>query len=265
MGLCICWMHGREVSHASFPTDAQGLRALADALGDRAGCIVCGIEGTGSYGAQAAAVLMAEGFPLVEVSRPKRSSIAAARDKSDHADALRAAKRALAGEGVAVKARGGDAQTVQCALAARAETEALLAFLEALISRHAPSLLDIQGAGVVCAAELVAHAGETPSRIKSDSAFARMAGAAPVEASSGRVVRHRLDRGGARSVNAALHTMVLYRMAHDERTRAYVERRTKEGLSKCEIMRCLKRYVCREVYRVLCDEERRRNEQKETS
>lgn len=87
--------------------------------------------------------------------------------------------------------------------------------------------------------------------MRSERAFAHLAGVAPIPASSGRTHRHRLNRGGARAANNALHTIVLVRMRFDEHTRAYVERRTKEGLSKKDIMRCLKRLVAREVHRAL--------------
>ena len=80
-----------------------------------------------------------------------------------------------------------------------------------------------------------------------------LCGASPVEASSGKTVRHRLNRGGDRQANAALHRIVLVRMRHHAPTRAYVERRTTQGLSKPEIMRCLKRYVAREIYAILRD------------
>lgn len=87
--------------------------------------------------------------------------------------------------------------------------------------------------------------------MRSEAAFAHLAGVAPIPASPGRTHRHRLNRGGDRAANNALHTIVLVRMRYDQRTRAYVERRTKEGLSKRDIMRCLKRFVAREVYRAL--------------
>lgn len=87
--------------------------------------------------------------------------------------------------------------------------------------------------------------------MRSEAAFAHLAGVAPVPASSGRTHRHRLNRGGDRAANNALHTIVLVRVRYDERTRAYVERRTREGLSKKEIIRCLKRAVAREVYQAL--------------
>ncbi|NYD46588.1 transposase [Actinomadura luteofluorescens] len=87
--------------------------------------------------------------------------------------------------------------------------------------------------------------------MRSEAAFAHLAGVAPIPASSGRTRRHRLNRGGDRAANNALHTIVLVRMRHDPRTRAYVQRRTTQGLSKKEIMRCLKRFVAREIYRAL--------------
>ncbi len=94
-------------------------------------------------------------------------------------------------------------------------------------------------------------AGENPGRLRSDASFAMLCGACPLPASSGKTQRHRLNRGGNRQDNSALHMIVVCRMRTDQRTRDYVERRTREGLSKREFMRCLKRYVAREVYRVL--------------
>jgi transposase len=120
-----------------------------------------------------------------------------------------------------------------------------------LVERAAPELLALFGVGVETAGQLLASAGDNPERMRSEGAFAHLTGVAPIPASSGRTHRHRLNRGGDRAANSALHTIVLVRMRYDERTRAYVERRTAEGLSKKEIMRCLKRFVAREVYRVL--------------
>jgi transposase len=120
-----------------------------------------------------------------------------------------------------------------------------------LVERAAPELLALFGVGVETAGQLLASAGDNPERMRSEGAFAHLTGVAPIPASSGRTHRHRLNRGGDRAANSALHTIVLVRMRYDERTRAYVERRTGEGLSKKEIMRCLKRFVAREVYRAL--------------
>jgi len=94
-------------------------------------------------------------------------------------------------------------------------------------------------------------AGDNPDRITSEAAFAHLCGVAPVPASSGRIHRHRLNRGGDRHANNALYIIVLNRLRYDPRSRAYAERRTQVGLSKSEIIRCLKRYVAREIYNVL--------------
>ncbi|MFE7590759.1 IS110 family transposase [Kitasatospora sp. NPDC057512] len=120
-----------------------------------------------------------------------------------------------------------------------------------LVKQAAPQLLALFGVGSETAGQLLASAGDNPERMRSEAAFAHLAGVAPIPASSGRTHRHRLNRGGDRAANNALHTIVLVRMRYDERTRAYVARRTKEGLSKKDITRCLKRFVAREVYRAL--------------
>lgn len=115
-----------------------------------------------------------------------------------------------------------------------------------------PEMTQIFGCRAINAAELIVSVGENPKRIRSQAALAHLWGVAPILASSGRTNRHRLNRGGDRHANAALHRIVLVRMCHDERTRDYVQRRTREGLSKKEIMRCLKRAIVREIYQVLC-------------
>lgn len=120
-----------------------------------------------------------------------------------------------------------------------------------LLTHAAPALLDLFGVGPETAGQLLASAGDNPDRMRSEAAFAHLAGVAPIPASSGRTHRHRLNRGGDRAANNALHTIALVRMRYDQRTRAYVQRRTKEGLSKKDIMRCLKRFIAREVYHTL--------------
>lgn len=120
-----------------------------------------------------------------------------------------------------------------------------------LVHHAAPDLVALFGLGPETAGQLLVTAGDNPERMRSEAAFAHLCAAAPIPASSGRTHRHRLNRGGDRAANNALHTIVLVRMRHDQRTRAYVERRTRDGLSKKEIMRCLKRFVAREVYRAL--------------
>jgi transposase len=123
--------------------------------------------------------------------------------------------------------------------------------LKPVISRAAPRLLAVFGAGPEVAGQLLATAGDNPHRLRSEAALARLCGAAPIPASSGNTRRHRLHRGGDRAANTALHTIALTRMAHDPRTRAYVQKRTAQGRTKKEIIRCLKRYIVREVHTAL--------------
>lgn len=131
------------------------------------------------------------------------------------------------------------------------EIAELDAGIHPLVKQAAPQLLELFGVGPETAGQLLTSAGDNPERMRSEAAFAHLAAVAPIPASSGRTHRHRINRGGDRAANNALHTIVLVRMRHDERTRTYVERRTKEGLSKKDILRCLKRFVAREVYRAL--------------
>jgi transposase len=106
--------------------------------------------------------------------------------------------------------------------------------------------------GVELAGQFLMTVGDNPERIRNEAAFAKLCGVAPQPASSGRTTgRHRLSRGGDRAANSALYIVTIVRMRHHAATRAYVERRTTEGLSKREIVRCLKRYVAREVFPTL--------------
>jgi transposase len=120
--------------------------------------------------------------------------------------------------------------------------------LHVLITPLAPTLLALMGVGLDVAGQLLATAGDNPHRLRSDAAFAHLCAAAPIPASSGKTTRHRLNRGGDRAANAALYRIVICRLRWDPRTRAYVERRTAEGRTKAEIIRCLKRYIAREVF-----------------
>jgi transposase len=117
-----------------------------------------------------------------------------------------------------------------------------------LVTAHAPALLGVFGVGPHAAAQLLAAAGDNPHRLRSEAAFAKLCGVCPLPASSGKTSRHRLNRGGDRRANNALFTIVLVRMRHDPTTRTYVERRTTEGKTRKEIMRCLKRFVAREIF-----------------
>jgi transposase len=131
------------------------------------------------------------------------------------------------------------------------DTDALDALLAELVTVTAPSLLELYGVGVHTAAILLVAAGDNVERVRSEAAWAHLCGVAPLQASSGKMTRHRLNRGGNRQANHALWRIVFTRMGTEPRTRAYVARRIDEGRSKPEIMRILKRYVAREVYRHL--------------
>ena len=120
-----------------------------------------------------------------------------------------------------------------------------------LVTARAPGLLAVYGIGPDTAALLLIAAGDHPERLRSEAAWAHLCAVAPIPASSGKVTRRRLNPGGNREANHALWRIVITRMGSHPATRAYVERRTAEGLSKKEIIRCLKRYVAREVYRHL--------------
>ncbi|MBF9134316.1 IS110 family transposase, partial [Plantactinospora sp. S1510] len=123
--------------------------------------------------------------------------------------------------------------------------------LQPLVTAINPGLLAANGVGADTAGQLLVTAGENHDRLISEAAFAMLCGVAPIPASSGKTTRHRLNRGGDRQANCALYRVVLCRLRGDPRTRAYAERRTKEGMSKKEIIRCLKRYVARELYQII--------------
>jgi transposase len=130
-----------------------------------------------------------------------------------------------------------------------AEVKALNHQIEAMVRATAPQLVDLHGVGVEVAGQFLVTAGDNANRIRNEAAFAKLCGVAPQPASSGRTTgRHRLSRSGDRAANSALYIVTIVRMRHHQPTRDYVERRTAEGLSKREIIRCLKRYIAREIY-----------------
>ena len=129
-----------------------------------------------------------------------------------------------------------------------AQLERLDELIVPLVTARAPGLLARHGIGPHTAALLLITAGDHPERLRSEAAWAHLCATAPIPASSGKITRHRLNPGGDRQANQALWRIVLTRMRSHPPTRDYVERRTKEGKSKTEIIRCLKRYVAREVY-----------------
>jgi len=131
-----------------------------------------------------------------------------------------------------------------------AEAKSLMSEIEALVTRLAPRLLAEHGVGPITGGDILcawSHRG----RLRSEAAFAMLAGVAPIPASSGQVTRYRLNRGGDRQLNRALHTIVLTRLAHHDETKRYAERRKAEGKTSREIRRCLKRHLARRLFKLL--------------
>jgi transposase len=132
-----------------------------------------------------------------------------------------------------------------------AEIGSLTTELDRLTAGAAPKLVALFGVGSDSAGVLLVAAGDNPDRLHSEAAFSMLCGASPIQASSGKTTRHRLNRGGDRQANAALYRIVVVRLRWHQPTRAYMARRLTEGKSRKEIIRCLKRYVAREVFAAL--------------
>ena len=132
-----------------------------------------------------------------------------------------------------------------------AEIAELDAELNPMVAAAAPQLVAQTGVGTDSAGALLVAAGDNPQRLRSEASFAHLCGASPIDASSAKQHRHRVNTGGARQASAELRRIVLVRLSHDPATRAYLERRTQDGLTKREAIRCLKRYVARDLYRQL--------------
>jgi transposase len=309
---CALDRQGRLLGEFELSTESAGYQALwewACSLGEPA----FALEGSGSYGAGLARHLVEEGARVFECERPTRRD--RRRGKSDRIDAQAAARRLLAGEGLAelrgfgqreelrvllLERRGArQAQTAALnqlhalvitappglrerlerlrglalarraaavrspegfapslrrlarrALALAAEVELVDGELARLVQALAPALLAECGVGPVCAAQLIVSSGD-PRRMRSEAAFAALAGASPVDASSGRQQRHRLNRGGDRQLNAALYVIALNRKHTHAATRAYYERLLAGGKTKREALRCVKRVLARHFYRHL--------------
>jgi transposase len=123
--------------------------------------------------------------------------------------------------------------------------------LDRLVHEKAPELMKSHGISTITVAEMLILVGDNPERIKSEAALAKLCGVCPVPASSGKTNRMRLNRGGNRQANAAIYRVAIVRMRDDERTKAYAARRTSEGKTRREIVRCIKRYIVREIYRAI--------------
>jgi len=131
------------------------------------------------------------------------------------------------------------------------EAAALERQIKSLVAEVCPSLLSLVGVGPEIASTLLVTFGDNADRIPSEAALAKLCGVAPVDASSGRQIRHRLNRGGNRQANRALHMLVIVRLRVHEPTRAYMARRIAEGKTRKEVLRCLKRYVVREIFAIM--------------
>jgi transposase len=134
------------------------------------------------------------------------------------------------------------------------------AMIGAIVDEFAPELVARNSIGRNGAAQLLLTAGDNPERLRSEAGFAALCGVSPVPASSGKTVRHRLNRGGDRAANSALHIIAIGRLRTDARTKDYVARRMAEGHSKLEAIRCLKRYIAREVFTLITQRQRAINQ-----
>lgn len=305
---------GRELGRRELEASSPGYLELLEwsrALGVPA----FAVEGSGSYGAGLTRLLLAAGVEAFEVERPRRQE--RRRGKSDMLDAERAARRLLAGDGIALPriASSGERESLRALLVERESAErartAALNQLQALVvtapaelrerldgltgaelarrvrrlrggepllpvlrrlaqrahrlaaelelvdreltmivSELAPELLAEYGVGAFVAAQLVVSSGD-PSRMGNEAGFASLAGTSPIPASSGQRQRHRLNPGGDRQLNRALHVIALTRIRGDQETRAYYQRLLDRGKSKREAIRCIKRALARRFYRIL--------------
>jgi transposase len=248
---------GQPPGDAEFGTTSTGYYVAlrwAQSFGE---VFIAGVEGTSSYGAGFTQALQGNEIHVVEVNRPDRGA-RRRQGKSDPLDAYSAARAVLAGHGLAVpkdpNTGGLKALLIACkALAQRIEflerqTDKLTAELDALVTRLNPALPAAYRVGPDSAAQLLITAGTNTDRRRSETAFARLSGVAPIPASSGKTTRHRLSRGGDRAANNALHRIALVRWSHDPRTRDYVTRQLAAGRSNTDILRLLKRAIAREMF-----------------
>jgi transposase len=321
---------GRVLDEGGFPTSSNGLARAAAWIARRTGgdqdstpdsvldSVLVSCEGTGSYGARLAKLLLQAGYRVIDAPSPKRDR---GQDKDDTIDAIKAARGVLGKRADRLAdVRAGELQgALKVLLAARdrmatestGSVNALTALLRGIdlgidarrkltttqirevarwrsrsespataiaraeavrlatrisqlkdelaanktqlrqiVQAHAPVLLEQYGVGPVNAA-IVLSVWSHPGRIHHEAALAKLGGACPIKIESGQSAEHRLNRGGDRQLNRALHSIARTRMERDPATRAYIARRTQQGLSKRRIRRCLKRYIARQLFRTL--------------
>jgi transposase len=322
---------GAVLGTASFDATAAGYASLLAWLNGYGPVTGVGVEGTGSWGSGLARHLTDRGVKVREVIRPNRQS-RRRYGKSDHADAVAAARAVLSGQAngeprgntgaieslrllknarnssvkqqtmvanqihslvvtcpeplratlrgltlrrivsVVTRYRPGQVNkpTAAAKLALKTlgrrhqqlteEIKTLNEQIEPLVEQAAPpGLLDMCGVGPLTAADLIITIGSNPNRIRSESSLAALCGTSPVDMSSGKQQRHRLNRGGDRQANAALYRIAVVRLRYHQPTRQYADRRTREGLTKPEIIRCLKRYIAREIWKHLAQQKHTTN------
>ncbi|MFH8413951.1 IS110 family transposase [Streptomyces collinus] len=238
---------GKVLGTESFPATAAGYRRLLVWAGKLGAVRRAGVEGTGTYGAGLSRYLLAQHVEVYEVNRPDRSARRLL-GKSDPFDAQAAARAVLSGRARA-RAKSGDGPVHSARMFKLAKDSAVKARTQAI--NHAPQLLEPVGIGPDSAVTLLITMGDNPERLSTEASFAALCGVSPIEYSSGRRNTRRLNYGGDRQANAALHRIVFTRLRRDPRTQAYYERRTQEGKTRREIIRCLKRYAAREVFNLV--------------
>jgi transposase len=277
--------HGRLLGHREFRASERGYAVLLAWIRSHGQVRAIGVESTGNFGAALTRFLAAAGEQVAEVNTPNRA--ARHRDgKSDRLDAEQIARSVLAETGVATpKSKSGPVEVIRTLRVARgnavrARTQAFNNLFGTMISAPSPvrdelieltkrtfvnrclalepetgNLLELIndpelfGVSAELAGQFLVTAGDNPERIRNEAAFAKLCGVSPKPASSGRTNgRHRLNRGGDRAANSALYIVTIVRLRHHQPTRQYLARRIAEGLTKREIIRCLKRYIAREVF-----------------
>jgi transposase len=232
-----------------FPATPAGYRRLLSWLESFGPLGPVDVEGTGSYGAGLSRHLQTEGVEVREVIRPNRQA-RRRYGKSDPADAIAAARAVLSGEAEGHPRGGnGPVESIRVLKIARNSAVKQRTQVSALVTTTAPpALLAEVGVGINIAADLLITIGDNPHRIRNEASFAALCGTSPVDASSGLQQRHRLNRGGDRQANAAMHRAIIVRLRYHQPTRQYMTRRLAQGKTKKEIIRCLKRALARQIY-----------------
>ena len=248
---------GRVLGTESFPATGAGYRSAHMWLASFGQIAAVGVESTGSFGAALTRSLLERGCRVIEINQP-HPHLRARRGKNDAIDAEATARKVLSGEATAAaKDTTGIVEAIRQLSVARdsavkARVAALCQLGDLVVTAPAALREQLDGRRTLDAkAAACARLRPDTDRLGSEASFAHLCAAAPVPASSGRTSRHRLNYPGNRAANRALHMIVLVRLRYCEQTRSYMDRRLAEGKTKKEVIRCLKRFVARELYRTL--------------